>query len=324
MTAPQSYRATFQEDLAKLYARLQPKSVGCFDLAELSVIPLDQLVRTGSDAWFVDGNAGRVKKLLAGEVARANSRAACLACESAIAGEDVCSSYIPKLTNGACCGSREALPRDPTRCTQFVPGRRLHVVNGDTRRGREAAFATRVEMVIAAAATPMAAVDEALEVCRRSAELDFPLPLQDGTLDLVISLLAPARLMEQPYAFFEELLRRRFGVRLSDELAELVNQLEQLRVALFRTQLEAHVRELSRLTHPRHGRLYFATVPEPAIDGAWPFDHAVADCLGALAQHFDFDFETFPPEAFLRRSLTDRAIVLQAALLRPRPPRSTR
>lgn len=320
MTSPAAYRATFRADLAIIYEKLRPRTVGCFDLAELSLIPLDMLVRSGTSAWFVDGEAGRMKALLAGELARSNGDSACVACDSAVNGIDVCSAYAPKQTvDGRCCESREALPRAPLHCTRFVPGRRLRVIDGDARRGRGAAFATRVETVVAAASTPLDAVEEALVVCRRSAQLDVPLPLEDGALDLVISVLAPAHVMEQPYGYFCELMRRRFGTCPPDQESAVARRLDVLQLTLFRTQLEAHVRELARLTDPRHGRMYFATLPVEAADGAWLLDRSATECLDALGRYFAFDFETFPAESFLRRSTDDRAIVLQAALLRPKP-----
>jgi hypothetical protein len=212
------------------------------------------------------------------------------------------------------------LPRDPAHCTQFVPGRRLRVINGDARRGRGASFATRVETVLASAACPTEAVNEAIELCKRSARVDVPLPIEDGLLDLVISVLAPARLMELPFAYFDELMTRRFGAWMANPSSELASEIEDLRRTLFLTQLEAHIRELARLTHPLHGRMYFATLPlEPERAGAWALDRGIADCVDALFRHFAFDFETFPAEAFLRRSRDDQSIVLQAAVLRRKP-----
>lgn len=318
MSGPNTYRATLRADLAAIYETLRPKTVGCFDLVELSLVPLEHFVNGGSHTWFVDGQAGRVKALLAAEIGRASERAACMACATSIDGLDICAAYVPGGTEQTrCCESRAALPRDPVHCTRFVPGRRLRVINGDARRGRGASFATRVETVLASAACPTDAVKEARDLCDRSAQVDVPLPLEDGVLDLVISLLAPARLMEMPFAYFEELMTRRFGAWMADPSADLAAQIDDLREALFRTQLEAHIQELARLTHPLHGRMYFATLPlEPESDGTWSLDHGISDCVEALSRYFSFDFETLPAEAFLRRSRDDQSIVLQAAVLR--------
>ncbi|HSD86161.1 MAG TPA: hypothetical protein VLB44_01555 [Kofleriaceae bacterium] len=323
MTGSEAYRATFRADLAAIYERLKPRTVGCFDLVELSLVPLEDLVVGGSHTWFVDGQAGRMRALLAAEIGRAGDRAACLACVPSVDGLDICAAYAPKTSGEVrSCQSRSALPRDPEYCTQFAPGRRLRVINGDARRGRGASFATRVETVLASAACPTEAVKEAIEVCKRSAQVDVPLPIEDGLLDLVISVLAPVRLMEQPFAYFDELMTRRFGAWLADPSPELAAEIDELRQTLFLTQLEAHMRELARLTHPGHGRMYFATLPlEPENTGAWSLDRGIADCVDALSRHFSFDFETFPAEAFLRRSRDDQSIVLQAAVLRRKPAR---
>jgi hypothetical protein len=61
------------------------------------------------------------------------------------------------------------------------------------------------------------------------------------------------------------------------------------------------------------------TLPvEPVRNGGWLLERGFTECVEELSHHFAFDFEAFPAEAFLRRSHSDRSVVLQAALLRPR------
>ncbi len=319
------YHSLFRADLVAIYERLQPKTVGCFDVAELSFLPLAAFVRGGSATTFIDGQAGSVRALLASEVVAADGRQCCVASGAAVVGGEICDAYAPAEIDGKqTCLNRVVLPRELGCCTHFVPGRKLRVINGDARRGRTAAFATRVETVVATAATSVIAVETAIEMCAGSARLDVPLPIEDGAFDLVISVLAPSQLMDQPYAYFDELMTRRFGPWGTQPSADLVRKRDALRLTLFQSQLDAHVRELARLTQALHGRMYFATIPaEPAPDGGWLLERGFAECFDTLARYFIFDFDTFPAEAFLRRSRDDRSVVLQAALLRPKPEGST-
>lgn len=312
--APTSYQSTFREDLTALYERLKPATIGCFNPTELSFLPLLTFVRGGSRVWFIDWNAGHVRSLLAGE----HGAHGCLACEAGSDGGDVCAAYVSG-PSGSCCERSASLRGDET-CTQFTPGRRLRVINGDSGRGRGAMFATRAEGMVARAAKPTIAVDAALELCKSTALVEVPLPLQDGSLDLAIAVLTPARLLQHPFEYFRELLDRRFGDLARRPSRALAGKLEELQLALFRVQLDAHVRELARVLDARLGRLYFATVPtEKGHHGSWPLERGVTECFDALARYFLFDFETFPAEAFLRRAPEDRAVVLQAALLQPKP-----
>jgi len=315
-----SYQATFREDLGAICERLKPATVGAFNLAEISFLPLEYLLRSGSHVWFVEAQAGRMEALIADEIVReTDGRRTCLACDAGLDARDVCGAFGAQPTSPVT--SCEHLPRTPradARCARFVPGRRIQVIHGDGGRGRGSAFATRVEAVVAAATTPAAAVDDALELCARSSQVNVPLPIEDGALDLVISVLAPARLMAQPYTYFAQSMARRFGARVERVRGKLRSKLDELQTALFRTQLDAHIHELARLAHPRHGRLYFATIPAEVTDGVWSIEHGVAECFEALARVFAFDFDTFPAEAFLRHPPTDRSLLIQAALLRPK------
>lgn len=311
---PSSYQSTFRADLTALYERLKPATIGCFNPTELSFLPLLTFVRGGSRVWFIDWNAGHVQSLLAGE----RTANGCLACEADLDGGDVCAAYVGGAS-GSCC-ERAASLRGDEICTQYSPGRRLRVINGDSGRGRGAMFATRAEGLVASAARPAAAVEAALSLCQSSERVEVPLPLQDGSLDLAIAVLTPARLLQHPFEYFRELLDRRFGDLARRPSRALADKLEELQLALFRVQLDAHVRELARVLDARLGRLYFATVPtEKGHHGSWPLERGVTECFDALARYFLFDFETFPAEAFLRRAPEDRAVVLQAALLQPKP-----
>ena len=322
MTRFLPYEATFLADLSAIYEKLHPATVGCFNLSTVSFIPIATFVRGGSHLWFVEQRAGRIEGLLSEDIAREQSgRSACLACDATLSGDDFCAAYVARTTKtGPSCGHLSAVPGDPARCAQFVPGRKLRVIHGDGGRGRGAGFATRVEAVVAGASTPTNAVEAAIDACQRSATMNIPLPIEDGALDLMISVLAPSRLMEHPYAYFEELMTRRFGAWTTHAREKLVRKLDALRGALFQTQLDAHVRELARLAHPRRGRLYFATMStEVGPNGSWTLERGITACFEALASHFVFDFDTFPAEAFLRRVSDDRSVVLQASLLRPKP-----
>jgi len=313
MSTAKTCEAIMQADIEEMCRALRPETIGCFELPDVSVLPVRALVSSGATTWLVDSHVGRIEELLADHIARVDEGRPCLACEPTIAGQDVCASYLPATSDpNLHCQTLLALPRDPARCHHFVPGQRLRVILGDARRGRGAAFTTRVETIVAAASTPAAAVESARLASERTKEVDVPLPIEEGSFDLVISVLAPSQLMERPYCYFDSLMRRRFGTWTGSTQPAAV---EDLRIALFRRQLDSYVAELARVTRPVRGRLYFATMPVEPSDDGWLLERGIAECLEALAAWFAFDFESFAPELFLRRC-NGHGGVLQSALLR--------
>ena len=314
MSATPSRHAMLRADIAAMCGALRPASVGCFDLPDIDLVPIDTLVRGGAETWFVDSQAGRVEDMLGRHIGRVVGGQPCLACDPRLHGADVCASHEHVASEAdVSCRTLMAIPRAPTHCRHYAPGRRLRVINGDAMRGRSAGFSTRVETVVAAAPTPEAAVAEALLACERTAELDVPLPIADGAFELVISMLAMPRMLGQSYGYFDRLMARRFGRWTAEAGSRLSAVIEQLRVALLRKQLEAFGRELARVTHPLTGRLYLATLVESSDDG-WLMHTGVGLSFEVLATWFAFDFESFAPEAFMRRC--DDASVVQSAVLR--------
>jgi hypothetical protein len=307
-------------DPLQLYEQLRPATVGCFNLGDLAGVPVDTILRGGSQLWLVDWQAGRLEHLLANEVVRERGDGCtCLACETDVAGEDVCASFVRRsMLRAQTCGAY-LQTRGRCACAHFLPGRRVRVVLGDDGLGRAAGFATRLEEVGATAATPAAALQAALQVCHRSAHMRVTLPIADGALNFAISVFAPVRLLEQPFAYFDQMMTRRFGAWGQDAAPPLSKLIRELQTSLFEIQLKAHVRELVRQLRPGSGRLYFATVPvEASTSGAWGLERGVSAAFAVLSRHFDFDFDAFPPEAFLRRDPHDRSLVLQAVVLSPR------
>jgi hypothetical protein len=195
---------------------------------------------------------------------------------------------------------------------------RLHVADGTL--GRAACFATRVEELVAVADTPTSALEQALVECRRCALKTSEIAVDVNSLDLVVSVLSPSRMMAEPFAYFEEFATRRFGAWRRDGSRSKIARLAQdLQTELYRMQMEEHVKELRRLVREEGGRVYFATHPLECVgDEGWALEHGIALAFSIMAQYFRFDFDKFPVERFLRRRPAGRSGFVQAALLQPR------
>jgi len=311
----------FREDLLQLYRLMRPSTIACVNVTDPSCLPLDAFLSGTSRVWMVDWEAGRPERAVARQLVRrppAGSHV-CLASEQGARGRVLCSSYLPILGNDVCARFKASSDVSP-QCQNYTLGQEPRVEINDGSLGRAAYFATRVEEVVAVSDTPVEAVERALVECQRAGKMDETADIPGDSIELVISVLPPNHRVDGPFDRFDSFMRRRFGAWTERAPRLLIRKIDDLRAELFGMQLDAHVRELHRLVDKHVGGLYFATHPvTPAADGSWSMPQGLPLALEILTHYFDFDFESFPAEAFLRRDPHDKSRVVQATLLRPRP-----
>jgi hypothetical protein len=134
----------------------------------------------------------------------------------------------------------------------------------------------------------------------------------------------------EPYRYFSKLLELKFGrEQILRKEKILMPLMKELRAALFKIQVEGHVREIYRLLNKEHGKVYFsaelfcalphAEGPAPRV-GDYFMVHQMPDALEILSQFFFFDFQLIPPETSLRNTqIGEGHSVVQCYALTPKP-----
>jgi hypothetical protein len=319
---PDASTGPFLDDLRAIYAAIRPRTVGCLSAIDLSALPLREFLRGGSRVWLVDEQPGRPTQAVVESIIRkVGDSYSCLACEVLDAGSKVCATFTPPTGgDNHVCSSFMRLEDYPARCERFEVGSVPHLLVADGNLGRTACFAMRMEEIVANASSATAALEHALEECRRCAKMSARVGIDDNSVDLLISVLAPSQLMAEPFGRFLEYMLLRFGVWQSASRGSKVTRLtQQLQEDLFRMQIDGHVKELRRLVNDDGGRVYFASRAFESLDGGgWSLAHGVALAFTFVEQHFEFDFDNFSPDRFLRSIPYGTPRLVQAMLLRPR------
>jgi len=308
----------FRADLEELYAALRPQNVACLFAESLADVPVDTMLRGGSEVTIVDWMPTRPRAALASTLVKgdASSGYACLACEGA--GHRLCGSFTPPPEpTDKVCPSFVVLSGSPPQCARYVQSELPRVVLADGSLGRAACFATRAEEIVAKAGKEEDAFEGALAEAARCASVDRRVDVANDSIDLAISLLAPARLAAEPLGHFDELMVRRFGPSRGRRRERLA---AQLRSSLSRMQLLGHLRELHRVLKKDGGRAYFATEPFRAGPAeAWSLPMEIPLTFEVARHYFDFDFSLLGPARFLRVvGAAGLPTMLQAAVLAPR------
>lgn len=317
---PSALGSPLVDDLRRLYADLAPKTVGCFLAEDLAHVPIAEFLHGGSRVWAVDWWRGRPHQAMAASAVREEGGE--YTCRISGRGAAACRSFVtpPDGRSQRVCASFVLVKGAPPRCGRFAPGPEPTVLVADGAMGRAARFAMRVEEIVVRSRSADEALRSALAECQPCAEMDLPVDVPTGSLDLVISVLVPTRIGEPSFNYTRGLLRRRFGP--SGDAARLAPILQRLRAALFRMQIEGHLRELHRLVDKSRGHVCVVTEPVASTgrENDWALAPGIPLLLELIHRHFTFDFGRLSLASFLRHASAPdgRAQLVQAVVLRPR------
>jgi hypothetical protein len=315
------FESPFAADLRALHAALAAKTVACVFVDDLADVPIFEFLRKGSRLWIVDWLRSRPRKTIASSIVRQDDGGyVCDACGESQDGSSLCANFVvPRGLGARVCASFALSARGPLQCARYEPGLEPKILVADGAMGRAACFAMRVEEVVSHATSPRQALVRALEESRRCSEVETPLDIPSGSIDLAITVQAPNRFGDLSFHYVRELVRRRFGVTDDPDLHSV---LPRLRAELFRMQIEGHLRELHRLVDKSRGRVYLGAEPVAATPRANNFAlvPGIPLLIELIHRYFVFDFSSVSPGSFLRHASTPdgRARVLQAVVLAPR------
>jgi hypothetical protein len=307
--------------LRRLLRDLTPRRVAVLGAGYLNDLPFAEMLEGSRELYLVDWIPGiSAEGVRSRIVQREGDAFRCLACSERHGGSALCGGFREPVADGV-CSNFDTTPTRRLRCASYMPGRQPRFVIEDVTRGRARAFARRLDAIVAASTTPTAAFRSAIREAARIARVNFDLPIESRSIDLVVSSMVISQFDNEPWRYFSLNLEERFGRdRLRAEERQLHPLAEQLRTVLFQMQIDGHAREISRLL-TTDGRAFvslelFRSLPDSehaffAVD----FVPAVID---VLSQRFAFEFEHLHVEDVLHEiAMGDARSVVQSYVLAP-------
>lgn len=309
--------------IAELIEAIDPKRIGCLGAGYLNDIPLELLCEPNRTTYLVDWIPGvSVEGVRGSIISQEGGDYRCLFCSHA-SPEQHCTAFRlddhePRTVCDAFCPVLE-----PTlHCEKYEPGPAPSFVTHDMTAGVAVAFAKRARVIVQKSRTPEEAFRRAAAACRTLRRVRDPIPIEDDSLDFITCSMVVSQFDAEPYKYFSMLLEHKFGREaLLQHEEKLTEMMEELRSALFRIQMEAHVDELYRLVEKEHGVVYFSVELFRSIPRSpyYFLVHEIPRALDLIGRRFNFDIERIPPKNALRSTpIGDATSIVQCYVLKPK------
>lgn len=305
-------RASFQkqrENIERLLEAISPRVVACLGAGVLNDIPYQPLIRSGADIHLVDWledapQAGVGLSIIETDQA---GQPACLYCDPAVtAAEKYCSVFQPKPEPTArVCDHFTPCPGDPTTCAAFAVGELPVIHCADVTGGYASEFGGRIVDELQPVRTWKDAFSKATGLADRLATHRLPLPIDDGSVDLVTSSMVVSQFVHEPYDYFSRRTAELLGPPATDEEPRLRPAMHRLRSSLLSGQMRGHCEEIQRILAPG-GLCYLSFEMFDAEPGMkqWQLIEGMAKVLEAIGRYFYFNFDIIPEQESITRFQT--------------------
>jgi hypothetical protein len=308
--------------ISRMIGRFHPRSIAVLGSGYLSDIPLSDLIAHTNKVYLVDWIEGGARIGLSRSIVSGkDNHFDCLFCQVRT-GRKYCRNYIGECHEKGVCSAFKLVEQPALTCGNYDPADDPVFIRADITGGVASRFAEAVEKIVAAAHTPKEALIKAI---KRINSIKYNnIPLMDDSIDLVTSSMVVSQFDAEPYAFFAQLLMKRFGFdELRKHEAKLKPLVEQLRTRLFVMQVDAHVRELYRiLKKDGSARAYLSSELLRSYPGGEEQYFLVQDVVKALEvvdRYFAFELDELLGDQLLSKvALGDGVSVNQNYVLVPK------
>lgn len=289
----------------------------------LNDVPIELLFNNGNTTYFVDWIPEVSEEGLRGRIITEDEgRFNCLFCSCDDPSQYCCKFRGPISKPGNVCQAFRPVKEPCVYCENYMPGDRPDFVARDITAGRAKRFAEQANRLVLSCHSPEQAFQKAIRSCYADARYYEELPIDSNSVDVVTSSLVASQFDNEPYHYFSILLELRFGrERILQREKRLRNLMEQLRTALFKHQMDGHVREMYRILDKDGGKGFFSVELFRNLPGENRFFLIKEICfaLEMLSQYFHFNFHHLAVKEILQaETMGDGTSIIQSYVITPR------